>query len=224
MTRLALFDLDHTLLPLDSDHAWGTFLVSIGAVDADRYLEKNRQFYSDYKAGTLDIFAFLQFSLAPLAAHSRSQLDQWHGQFMKEIIEPALHSGALALVKKHQARGDLCCIVTATNSFIARPIARVFGVDHLIATEPATVDHPQSNFTGAVAGVPSFREGKIVRTQHWLATLGFDWHSFEESYFYSDSINDLPLLEKVSHPVVTNPDPRLRAIAQANQWPILELF
>lgn len=224
-SRLALFDLDHTLLPTDSDHEWGRFLVRLGVVDGEHYTRMNERFYADYKAGTLDIDAFLRFALAPLAAHQRAQLDAWHAQFMAEVIRPAIKPAALALVAKHQAAGDLCCIVTATNSFVTRPIAHAFGIDALIGTDPATVDGaPDSRFSGAVAGTPSFREGKIVRTEAWLAALGRTIGDFERSWFYSDSANDIPLLERVTDPVATNPDDRLRAHAQQRGWPILELF
>jgi HAD superfamily hydrolase (TIGR01490 family) len=225
MTQLALFDLDHTLLPFDSDYAWGQFLVRQGVVDAHDYAQKNDQFYADYKAGKLDIDAFLRFALKPLSEHPRAQLKEWHDAFMAEVIVDQLHPAAIALVKRHQDAGDLCCVVTATNSFVTRPIVESFGIDHLVATEPATLnnDHLQ-NFTGQVQGIPSFREGKIQRVQDWLQSLGLTLPTMEKSYFYSDSLNDLPLLEQVSHPIATNPDPRLRAEAEKRQWPILELF
>ncbi len=225
MTQLALFDLDHTLLPFDSDYEWGQFLVRRGVVDAVEYAQKNDQFYADYKLGKLDIDAFLRFALKPLSEHPRAQLQQWHDAFMAEVIVDKLHPAAIALVKRHQDAGDLCCVVTATNSFVTRPIVNAFGITHLVATEPATVNHDASQmFTGAVHGIPSFREGKIQRVQDWLASLGHAMDRMEKSYFYSDSLNDLPLLEQVSHPIATNPDPRLRAEAEKRQWPILELF
>jgi HAD superfamily hydrolase (TIGR01490 family) len=225
MTQLALFDLDHTLLPFDSDYEWGQFLVRQGVVDAVDYAQKNEQFYADYKLGKLDIDAFLRFALRPLSEHPRAQLQQWHDVFMAEVIVGKLHPAAVALVKRHQDVGDLCCVVTATNSFVTRPIVNAFGITHLVATEPATVNHDAGQmFTGAVHGIPSFREGKIQRVQDWLASLGHTMEQMEKSYFYSDSLNDLPLLEQVSHPIATNPDPRLRAEAEKRQWPILELF
>ena len=225
MTQLALFDLDHTLLPFDSDYEWGQFLVRRGVVDAVEYAQKNDQFYADYKLGKLDIDAFLRFALKPLSEHPRAQLQQWHDAFMAEVIVDKLHPAAIALVKRHQDAGDLCCVVTATNSFVTRPIVNAFGITHLVATEPATVNHDASQmFTGTVHGIPSFREGKIQRVQDWLASLGHTMDRMEKSYFYSDSLNDLPLLEVVSHPIATNPDPRLRAEAEKRQWPILELF
>ena len=225
MTQLALFDLDNTLLPFDSDYEWGQFLVRQGVVDGIDYAQKNEQFYADYKLGKLDIDAFLRFALKPLSEHPRAQLQQWHDAFMAEVIVDKLHPAAVALVKRHQDAGDLCCVVTATNSFVTRPIVNAFGISHLVATEPATVNHDASQmFTGAVHGIPSFREGKIQRVQDWLASLGHTMDQMEKSYFYSDSLNDLPLLEQVSHPVATNPDPRLRAEAEKRQWPILELY
>lgn len=225
MTQLALFDLDHTLLPFDSDYEWGQFLVRQGVVDPIDYAQKNDQFYADYKLGKLDIDAFLRFALKPLSEHPRAKLKQWHDAFMAEVIIGKLHPAAIALVKRHQDTGDLCCVVTATNSFVTRPIVNAFGISHLVATEPATVNNEASQmFTGAVHGIPSFREGKIQRVHDWLASLGQSMEQMEKSYFYSDSLNDLPLLEVVSHPIATNPDPRLRAEAEKRQWPILELF
>jgi HAD superfamily hydrolase (TIGR01490 family) len=225
MTQLALFDLDHTLLPFDSDYEWGQFLVRQGVVDPVEYAQKNDQFYADYKLGKLDIDAFLRFALKPLSEHPRAKLQQWHDAFMAEVIIGKLHPAAIALVKRHQDAGDLCCVVTATNSFVTRPIVNAFGISHLVATEPATVNNEASQmFTGAVHGIPSFREGKIQRVQDWLASLGHTIEQMEKSYFYSDSLNDLPLLEVVSHPIATNPDSRLRAEAEKRQWPILELF
>jgi HAD superfamily hydrolase (TIGR01490 family) len=213
MTNLALFDLDHTLIPTDSDHEWGRFMVKLGIVDAESFARENDRFYADYKAGKLDIHAYLTAMLTPLAKYSRAQLAAWHDQFMHEVIKPAMIPAALELVRGHQDNGDLCCIVTATNEFITRPIAAAFGVDALIACEVETVD-----------GTPSYREGKIVRTEAWLASLGKTWRDFERSYFYSDSHNDIPLLEKVSDPIATNPDDTLRAHAVANGWRILDLF
>ncbi|MEY5050075.1 MAG: hypothetical protein RLZZ619_5 [Pseudomonadota bacterium] len=225
MTQLALFDLDHTLLPIDSDHEWGRFLVKIGVVDANHYASENERFYADYKAGRLDIYAFLAFALKPLSEHSRAQLNEWHAQFMHEVINPNLRSSAFDLVKKHQDQGDLCCVVTATNSFVTRPIVQAFGIKHLIATEPEVLGDPATgNFSGKVAGTPNFREGKVTRVESWLSSEKLSWSSLEKSYFYSDSINDLPLMEKVTQPIPTNPDQSLRAKAIENSWPILELF
>lgn len=225
MTQLALFDLDHTLLPCDSDYEWGQFLARIGVVDGEYYARKNERFYQDYKEGKLDIDEFLRFALKPLSEHSRAQLKEWHDAFMKEVINGQLRQEAIDLVKSHQDAGDLCCVVTATNSFVTRPIVESFGIEHLIATEPATAeDHPLANFTGEVKGVPNFREGKILNLHRWLVTQKLSLDTLPYSYFYSDSINDLPLLEKVSHPVATNPDDRLRHEAMQRNWPTLELF
>jgi len=225
MTQLALFDLDHTLLPIDSDHEWGRFLVKIGVVDADYYATENERFYADYKAGRLDIDAFLAFALKPLSEHSRAQLNEWHAQFMHEVINPNLRSSAFDLVKKHQDQNDVCCVVTATNSFVTRPIVQAFGIQHLIATEPEVLGDPATgNFSGKVAGTPNFREGKVTRVESWLSAEKLSWSSLEKSYFYSDSINDLPLMEKVTQPIPTNPDQSLRAKAMEKGWSILELF
>jgi HAD superfamily hydrolase (TIGR01490 family) len=208
MTNLALFDLDHTLIPTDSDHEWGRFMVKHGMVD-----------------GRLDIHAYLIAMLTPLAKYSRAQLAEFHQKYMHEVIKPAIVPAALELVRVHRDAGDLCCMVTATNEFITGPIAEVFGVDKLIACEAETVDgHPHSDYTGRPTGTPSYKEGKIVRTEAWLASLGKTWSDFERSYFYSDSHNDIPLLEKVTDPIATNPDDTLRAHAQAKGWRILELF
>ncbi|MEM5278589.1 HAD family hydrolase [Cupriavidus taiwanensis] len=223
--NLALFDLDHTLIPTDSDHEWGRFLVRLGVVDEVIYRQKNDEFYGHYKAGTLDIQAFLRFALAPLAANPRDRLDAMRLRFMHEVIDPVITPQARALVYKHLEAGDLCAVVTATNSFVTAPIAAAFGIKHLIATEPATVDgKPESQFTGDVFGVPSFREGKITRVEAWLKAQGAGWDNFENTTFYSDSANDLPLLEKVSEPVATNPDDRLRHHAAAAGWRIMDLF
>ena len=225
MTQLALFDLDSTLLPCDSDYEWGQFLARIGVVDGDDYAKKNERFYQDYKDGKLDIHEFLCFSLKPLAEHSRAQLKEWHDAFMKEVICGQLHQKAIDLVKRHQDAGDLCCVITATNSFVTRPIVESFGIEHLVATEPATIgNNPLANFTGEVMGIPNFREGKIQNMHAWLAAHKLSFDQMPRSYFYSDSMNDLPLLEEVSNPVATNPDERLRNEAIKRNWPILELF
>ena len=225
MTQLALFDLDNTLLPCDSDYEWGQFLARVGVVDSQYYAEQNERFYQDYKEGKLDIHAFLRFALKPLSEHSRAQLKEWHDAFMNEVIHGQLRRQALDLVKRHQDAGDLCCVVTATNSFVTRPIVERFGIEHLIATEPATTgDNPLANFTGEVKGIPNFREGKIKKVHDWLASQSLTLDQLPRSYFYSDSMNDLPLLEKVSNPVATNPDKRLRSEAAKRNWPILELF
>jgi HAD superfamily hydrolase (TIGR01490 family) len=225
MANLALFDLDHTLIPTDSDHEWGRFMVKHGMVDAENFARENDHFYADYKAGKLDIHAYLVAMLTPLAKYSRAQLAEYHQMYMHEVIRPTIVPVALELVREHRDAGDLCCMVTATNEFITGPIAAVFGVDKLIACEVETVDgQPHSDYTGRPTGTPSYKEGKIVRTEAWLASLGKTWSDFERSYFYSDSHNDIPLLQKVTDPIATNPDDTLRAHAQAHGWRILELF
>jgi len=218
---LALFDLDNTLLPLDSDYEWGRFLGRVGAVDAEAYQAQNDRFYREYVAGTMDIAEFLGFCLAPLAAHPGDRLDAWHRQFMDEVIRPAIRPSAAALVAGHVERGDLCAIVTATNEFVTAPIARAFGVEHLIATEIERID---GRITGRPLGTPTFREGKVLRTEQWLQTMGHSLDGFERSWFYSDSANDLPLLSRVTDPVPTNPDARLAACATAHGWSVLRLF
>jgi HAD superfamily hydrolase (TIGR01490 family) len=225
MQNLALFDLDHTLLPIDTGHQWGRFMVASGMVDGESFARQVEQFHADYQAGTLDMPAYLRMVLAPLAAYSRAQLNAWREQFMREVVEPAILPEALALVRRHRDNGDLCCLVTATNDFVTAPIAKAFGFHGLVATQAETVDgDPESAYTGKPAGIPSFGAGKIARTEVWLASLGKAWSDFGRSWFYSDSRNDIPLLERVTDPVATNPDPTLRAHAQQAGWPILELF
>jgi HAD superfamily hydrolase (TIGR01490 family) len=219
--KLALFDLDNTLLPMDSDHGWSQFLIELGVLDRHAFEAINDQFYADYKAGTLNIHAFLDFQLRPLQQHPREQLNAWHAQYMEKVITPHIRESAKQLIKQHQNAGALCLIITATNSFITRPIAQAFGIEHLIATEP---EHINGQFTGKVLGTPCFKEGKITRLNNWLKQHNLDLNSFESSHFYSDSINDLPLLECVSNPVAANPDDHLAHIAQNRHWPIIELF
>ena len=218
--KLALFDLDNTLLSGDSDFEWAQFLISLGVLDREVHEAENLKFYEQYKDGTLDIHAFLDFQLAPLARHTRSELDAWHAQFMVERIRPLIGDKARQLVKRHTDEGALTAIVTATNSFVTTPICREFGIPHLIATIPAQLD---GQFTGQVEGVPAFKEGKIVRVESWLESLGYGWGSFSSSHFYSDSHNDLPLLRKVSQPVAVDPDDTLRAAAVAVGWPVISL-
>lgn len=214
---LAIFDLDHTLLQGDSDYAWGQFLIAHGAVEAEVYESANQRYYEQYKAGTLDIHEFLGFALAPLAHYPRAQLDAWHRQFMREAIRPMITPAARALVARHRAAGDTLLIITATNSFVTRPIAAEFGIPHLLATEPEEVD---GEFTGRAHGVPCFREGKVTRLAQWLRDNDC---SLEGSWFYSDSHNDLPLLQRVTHPVAVHPDPVLEAQARERGWPIVDL-
>ncbi|RTL48448.1 MAG: HAD family hydrolase [Rhodocyclaceae bacterium] len=218
--KLALFDLDNTLLIGDSDFEWAQFLIAKGVVDKEVQEAKNQEFYDHYKAGTLNIHAFLDFQLAPLARHSRAELDAWHREYMADHVLPMIQAPARALVQQHLDEGALTAIVTATNSFVTGPIAREFGVEHLIGTIPA---FENGRFTGKPRGTPSFKEGKIARVEAWLESLGFWWGSFDSSHFYSDSHNDLPLLQKVSHPVAVDPDATLAAHAQAQGWPIISV-
>lgn len=215
--RLAIFDLDNTLLGGDSDHAWGEFLCRIGAVDESAYQAANDRFYRQYQQGTLDINEFLAFALRPLSQHSLTQLELWHQQFMQECIEPLMLPAAQDLIEQHRKQGDLPMIITATNAFVTRPIASRLGIDVLLATEPELLD---GRYTGRLQGTPCFQEGKVTRLQQWLEESG---HSLSGSYFYSDSRNDLPLLEQVDHPVAVNPDETLASIARERNWPILDL-
>jgi len=216
--RLVLFDLDNTLLAGDSDFEWAQFLIEQGVLDRELYEARNQQFYDQYKAGTLDIREFLDFQLKPLSRHPRAQLDAWHGQFMDRKIRPLIRGKARALVEAHRA--DLSVVITATNSFVTAPIAREFGIPNLIATEPEQQD---GSFTGGVSGIPCFREGKVARLEAWLAGNSAKLASFAESWFYSDSLNDLPLLERVTHPVAVDPDPTLREHAGRKGWRIISL-
>lgn len=220
--NLALFDLDNTLLTGDSDFEWAQFLISKGIVDRELQEAKNIQFYEQYKAGTLDIHEFLAFQLAPLTRHSRAELDAWHREYMDRHILPIIGTAARTLVNKHLDAGDLCAIVTATNSFVTGAICREFGIPHLIGTIPA-VDLQNGTFSGGPRGTPSFRDGKIERVESWLESLGLWWGSFDDSFFYSDSHNDLPLMCKVKTPVAVDPDDTLRAHAGEMGWKIITL-
>ncbi|MCP5269192.1 MAG: HAD family hydrolase [Zoogloeaceae bacterium] len=221
--NLALFDLDNTLLAGDSDFEWAQFLISKGVLDREVHEARNQTFYEQYKAGTLDIHEFLDFQLKPLARHSRAELDVWHQEFMDSRIRPMMTPESVALVQMHLAAGDLCAVVTATNSFVTAPIARAFGIPHLIATIPAQDDFASGQFSGKPRGTPSFREGKIVRVEAWLESMALCWAGFDRSFFYSDSHNDLPLMEKVSDPVAVDPDDTLRSHALESGWPIRSL-
>jgi len=218
--KLALFDLDNTLLAGDSDYEWGQFLVDRGVLDRASYEAQNAAYFEQYKAGTLDIHEYLGFALRPLAEHAPEDLARWHEEFMRTRIAPMIGEAARALVHDHLTRGDLCAIVTATNRFVTAPIARAFGIVHLIATEP---ESRSGRFTGRVAGTPCFREGKIARVDAWLAAQGRPLTQFDESSFYSDSHNDLPLLERVSRPVAVDPDPQLASEAARRGWPVISL-
>jgi HAD superfamily hydrolase (TIGR01490 family) len=218
--RLALFDLDNTLLSGDSDYEWGQFLVDRGILERDAYEAQNRAYYEQYVAGTLDIHEYLGFALRPLAQHRPADLARWHADFMRSRILPMVSAQARALVRRHLERGDLCAIITATNSFVTAPIAGEFGVEHLVATEPESRD---GRFTGRVAGTPCFREGKVRRLDEWLAGQGRRLDNFAESSFYSDSHNDLPLLERVSRPVAVDPDEALEREAARRGWERISL-
>jgi HAD superfamily hydrolase (TIGR01490 family) len=220
--KLTLFDLDGTLLPRDSDHAFGEFIVALGWADGADFRRRNDAFYDDYLAGRLDIDAYVDFATAPWRDRPAAELAQAMQRFLDEVVRPMLHPAALELVQQHQRDGDQVAIVTATNDFVTRPIAGLLGVDELIATDLAR--DAGGRVTGGIHGVPAFREGKIVRVQEWLAERGQAIGDFERSTFYSDSTNDLPLLDRVSHPVATNPGPALERIARERGWPILKLF
>jgi HAD superfamily hydrolase (TIGR01490 family) len=218
--NLVLFDLDNTLLAGDSDYEWGQFLIAKGVIDRAHHEARNRAFYEDYKAGRLDIHAFLAFALRPLATHPRDQLDAWHAEYLETRIRPMITSAARDLVKRHLDTADLVAVITATNRFVTAPIVREFGIPHLIATEP---EEKGGRFTGEVAGTPCFREGKITRLEQFLDAHGTRLDCLDNSRFYSDSLNDLPLLEKVKHPVAVDPDPTLRVHAETRGWPVISL-
>jgi HAD superfamily hydrolase (TIGR01490 family) len=217
---LCLFDLDNTLLAGDSDYEWGQFLVDRGVLAREEYEAQNAAYFEQYKAGTLDIHEYLGFALRPLAAHTAEDLARWHAEFMRTRILPMILPRARALVRSHLDAGELCAVVTATNSFVTTPIARELGVPHLIATEPESVG---GRFTGRVAGTPCFREGKIRRVDEWLAGFGRRLEDYAASSFYSDSHNDLPLLERVRRPVAVDPDDQLAAVAARRGWPVISL-
>lgn len=223
--KLALFDLDHTLLPIDSDYAWGVFTTTIGWTDPVDFSRRNDEFFAHYKAGTLDIHDYVRFATAALRRQGAVKAQAAHAQFMRSVVQPAIKPQALALVRQHQLAGDQVVIVTATNEFVTRPIAQAFGVTELIAVELErdTATGGTGWITGEIRGTPSAREGKVQRLAQWLAQRELTWADVE-STFYTDSINDLSLLEKVTHPVATNPDERLRALATERGWRILELF
>ena len=214
---LAIFDLDNTLINGDSDHAWGEFLVQQGYVDADYYQDKNDYFYQQYQQGSLDIDEYLQFALKPLTTQPRATLEGWQQQFMQSVIAPMMLPKAQALLQQHRDAGDYLLIISATNSFVTRPIAKALQVDDILSSDPEEIE---GRFTGKVSGVPCFQEGKISRLQQWLSDKPL---SLEGSYFYSDSINDLPLLKVVDQPVVVDGDARLLQEAKLRNWPIISL-
>jgi len=223
--QVTLFDLDHTLLPIDSDHAWGVFTTTIGWTDAAQFALRNEAFYAQYQAGTLDIHDYVRFATDAVRRQGPEAARSAHAQFMEQVVRPAIRDEALALVRAHQQRGDRVAIITATNAFVTRPIAEALGVPDLIAVELEVDDAPGGTgwITGEIAGIPSAREGKVLRFEQWLHANGLDWAGVAVT-FYSDSTNDLPLLERAQEPVATNPDPRLRAIAHTRGWRILDLF
>jgi len=214
---LAIFDLDNTLIADDSDFLWGQFLVDRGIVDQDYYEQANKKFYEDYKQGHLDIVAFLQFSLAPLAMHDAQQLFSWREEFVETLIKPITLNAAHDLVEQHRARGDTLLVITATNRFVTEPIVKLYGIDHLLATTPEFID---GQYTGKFIDTPCFQEGKVKQLQDWLDNTE---HTLEGSYFYSDSHNDLPLLKLVEHPVAVDPDEKLRLVAEQEGWAIISL-
>jgi HAD superfamily hydrolase (TIGR01490 family) len=220
--NLCLFDLDHTLLPIDSDHAFGDFMVRIGWADGDAFRRGNDQYYAQYLAGRLDLGEYIDFSTAPWRHRHPDEQRAVQQRFLDEVVRPVLHPQALDLVREHQARGDLVAIVTATNEFVTAPIAQAFGVDHLLAVQLER--DASGTITGRIHGVPSYREGKVTRVDQWLADLGAGWSQFERTSFYSDSPNNLPLLERASDPVATNPSPALETLARERGWRILKLF
>jgi HAD superfamily hydrolase (TIGR01490 family) len=220
--NLCLFDLDHTLLPLDSDHAWGDFMIALGWVDAASFRAGNDAFYAQYLAGRLDIDAYIAFATAPLRARPVGERAAAHARFRREVIAPALRPAARELVDSHRRRGDRLALVTSTNDFITAPIATAFAIETLIATR-LELD-AEGTPTGRIAGVPAFREGKVARVGQWLAADGSGWRDFERISVYSDSLNDLALLEQATDPVATNPSPELAAIAGERGWRILNLF
>lgn len=215
--RLALFDLDNTLLAGDSDHSWGEFLCQRGWVDAAEYQARNDAFYADYCAGRLDVVAYQNFTQAIFARTEAAELARWQAEFMAEVIEPIILAKGEALLAQHREAGDKLVIITATNRFVTAPIAARLGVETLLATECGMQD---GRYTGQLAGIPCYQEGKVVRLNEWLQDSGLN---LDDSYFYSDSRNDLPLLEKVAHPVAVDPDDTLRGIAGERGWPVISL-
>jgi HAD superfamily hydrolase (TIGR01490 family) len=214
---LAIFDLDNTLLNGDSDYLWGQFLVDQGIVDREYYESTNADFYADYRQGTLNIFEFLNFALAPLATHELKQLHKWRDEFIQEKIKPIVLPAAAKLVGRHRDTGDTLLVITATNKFVTEPIVSLYGIDNLLATVPEMID---GRYTGQVDGIPCFQDGKVKQLDAWLEKTGLTLH---DSWFYSDSLNDLPLLEKVNNPVAVDPDETLERVAREKHWPIISL-
>jgi HAD superfamily hydrolase (TIGR01490 family) len=217
---IALFDLDYTLLGGDATYEWIHFLIRIGVLDHDRFAAELERFYDEYAAGTLDIREFLHFDFQPLKSHPRAQLEAWREQYLAEVVAPMILPKSVELVASHAARGHETMVITAANSFISVPIARRFGAAHILASEPEMRD---GEFTGAIEGVPCFHEGKVIRLDAWLAGRGQSLADFAESYFYGDSQSDVPLMEKVTHPVVVAPDDALAELARTRNWPVISL-
>ena len=219
---LTLFDLDGTLIPQDSDHAFGAYMVEIGWADGAAWAARNDEFYAQYQRGELDLDEYVEFATSVWRARPLAEAEAARAEFMSRVVAPMLRDNARALVQRHLDAGDLVVVVTATNEFVTAPIAQAFGIDHLIAVQLER--DAAGAFTGRVRGTPSFQAGKIVRANEWLAAQGRRWEDFERVHFYSDSMNDLPLLERVSHPVATNPTAALETLARERGWPILKLF
>ena len=219
--KIALFDLDHTLVPFDSDYEWNEFTITMGWRDGVEFRRLNAGFFEQYKAGTLDLHDYVRFATSAIREQGAANSIAAHARFMRAVVQKGIKKQALELVRQHADAGAELVIVTATNEFVTRPIADAFGVKNLIAVELER--DMQGELTGEIKGTPSFREGKVTRVSQWLADRGLDW-SGVETWFYSDSMNDLPLLEKATHPVATNPEERLRALAHARGWRILDLF
>lgn len=217
---IALFDLDYTLLGGDATYEWIHFLIDLGVLDRGIYEGELERFYDEYAAGTLDIRAFLDFDFRPLASHPRAQLEQWREQYLAQAIAPIILPKARDLIAWHEARGNLTVIITAANSFVSTPIASMFGVRHILASVPESRD---GEFTGKIDGIPCFHEGKIIKLEAWLAGRGQALTDFAESYFYGDSQSDVPLMEKVTHPIAVEPDDALAEIARKRNWPIISL-
>ena len=224
-TGLALFDLDHTLIPIDSDYAWGEFTTTLGWTDPVEFGRRNDEFFAHYRAGTLDINDYVRFATDAVRTRGPAAAAEAHARFMQDVVQPVITDAARALIAQHRAAGDEIVIVTATNEFVTRPIADALGVEELIAVqlENARGADGVEWITGNIRGVPSAREGKVTRMEQWLAGRGLGWGDVR-STFYTDSMNDIALLEKVDHPVATNPDERLRALAQERGWRILDIF
>ena len=218
--NLALFDLDNTLLAGDSDYNWSLFLIRQGLLDAKTHHERNEQFYADYKDGSLDIIEFLKFQLQPLSQHKKAFLDELHLKYMDEVIRPMMTKKAQALIDEHKAAGDICVVITATNSFVTKPIATAYGIQNLIGSDPEMVN---GEYTGGVTGVPSFQAGKVTRINQWLAERGKKLNDYEKSYFYSDSHNDLALMKLVTNPVAVDADETLAAYANQHAWQQISL-